>query len=161
MSGNDRSTFAKVFIAMMLFSLFVWMWTVALIFAWPWDKKPEWKADVRLPAVCANGAMCSVNYTDLAEAFAQKKISSLLPKEPTGEIADPDAYLRWETATGKAWQYEASLSSWHFMTTVRYKLNGETPELVGYRHYDGEVFFYALPAALFMLIGIYLRKLRG
>jgi hypothetical protein len=32
---------------------------------------------------------------------------------------------------------------------------------VGYRHYDGEVFFYALPAALFMLIGIYLRKLRG
>ena len=94
-------------------------------------------------------------------AFAQKKITSLLPKETTGEIADPDAYLRWETATGKPWQYEASLSSWHFMTTVRYKLNGEIPELVGYRHYDGEVFFYALPAALFMLIGIYLRKLRG
>ena len=94
MSGNDRSTFAKIFIAMMLFSLFVWMWTVALIFAWPWDKKPEWKADVRLPAVCANGEMCSIGYSELAEAFAQKKITSLLPKETTGEIADPDAYLR-------------------------------------------------------------------
>lgn len=161
MSDTGRRPFAKVFIAMMLFCLLTWVWTVALIMAWPYDKTSEWKADARLPAVCANGEMCSITYADLAAALAEKKITGLLPTEPVGEIADPDAYLRWKTVTEKPWQYEANLSSWHFETTLRYKLNGNTPELVQYRHYDGGIFFYALPAALFSLLGIYLRKLRG
>lgn len=161
MSATERRPFARIFIAMMVFCLLVWVWTVALIMAWPWDKVPEWKPDTSLPAVCANGEMCSVSYGELTEALAQQKISSLVPKEPVGEVSESDAYLRWKTESGKPWQYEASRSSWHFETTVRYKLNGNVPELVAYRHYDGKVFLYALPAALFSLLGLYLRKLRG
>lgn len=159
--SGQRSILSHIFVALMIFCGLTWVWTVAIILAWPWEKAPEWKADMRLPAVCANGEMCSINYADLSKALADKTITSLQPKEATGEIADEDAYLRWKSGSDKPWQYEASLSSWHFETTVRYKLNGNTPELVGYRHYDGGVFFYALPAALFSLLGIYLRKLRG
>ena len=161
MSETQRGPFAKIFIAMMLFCLLCWVWTVALIMSWPYDKTSEWKPDARLPAVCANGDMCSITYSELAEALAQKKITSLLPKEPVGELADPDAYLSWKTVSDKAWQYEANLSSWYFETTVRYNLKDNTPQLVQSRHYDGGIFFYAIPAAFFTLLGIYLRKLRG
>lgn len=153
--------FSRIFPALMLFCLLTWVWTVAMIMAWPWDKTSEWKPDARLPAVCADGKMCSITYAQLTEALSQNKITSLLPTEPVGEIADPDAYLAWTTAKGEPWQFEAKTSSWHFETKVRYSVNNNIPVLVQYRHYDGTIFLYALPAALFTLIGIYLRKLRS
>lgn len=161
MSVTAKRPFSRIFPALMLFCLLVWVWTVALIVAWPWEKTGSWKPDTRLPVVCADGQMCSIAYGQLAEALGEKKISAVRPAEPVGEIADPDAYVRWKTVSDQPWQYEASASSWHFETTVRYRINENTPELLQYRHYDGSIFFYALPAALFTLIGIYLRKLRS
>lgn len=160
MSDNNKPLLSRIFPALMFFCLLVWVWTVAIIMAWPWDKNPGWKADARLPVVCANGEMCSITYDKLAGALAENKIAAVVPKEPAGEINDPDAWLRWKSFTDQPWQIEATLSSWHFETTVRYKLNGNVPELVQYRHYDAGVFFYALPAALFTLLGIYFRRLR-
>lgn len=160
MSEANRPFLMRVFPKLMLFCVLAWVWTVAVIMAWPWDKGGEWRADARLPVVCADGEMCSIAYGELAQALAAKKVSAVLPKEPAGELQDPDAWLRWKTVSGQPWQIEASLSSWHFETTLRYRVNGDTPELVQYRHYDGGVFFYALPAALFTLLGIYLRRLR-
>lgn len=161
MSETGKPLLSRIFPALMLFCLLLWVWTVAIILAWPWEKNAEWRADARLPAVCANGEACSIAYAKLAEALADKTVASLLPKEPIGELQDPDAWLRWKSFTDQPWQIEATLSSWHFETTLRYKVNGDTPELVQYRHYDAGVFFYALPAALFTLLGIYLRRLRG
>lgn len=158
---DDRPFVAKLFPVLMLFCLLSWVWTFAIVQAWPWDKGTAWKPDARLPVVCASGEACSINYGDLARAIEEKKVSAVLPNEPVGEIQDPDAWLRWKSYTDKPWQIEASLSSWHFETTVRYTVKDNVPLLVQYRHYDANVFFYALPAALLTLLGIYLRKLRG
>ncbi|HEX5801820.1 MAG TPA: hypothetical protein VFY24_02255 [Azospira sp.] len=160
MSETGKPLLSRVFPALMLYCLFVWVWTVAIIMAWPWDKTSEWKADARLPVVCANGQMCSITYDKLAAALAEKQVAAVLPKDPVGELQDPDAWLRWKSVADQPWQIEASLSSWHFETTLRYKVSGDKPELLQYRHYDAGVFFYALPAALFTLLGVYLRRLR-
>ncbi len=161
MSNQNKPLLSRVFPALMLYCLLVWVWTVAIIMAWPWEKTSDWKADVRLPVVCADGKTCSITYDKLASSLAEGKVTALLPTEPAGELQDPDAWLRWKSVSDQPWQIEASLSSWHFETTVRYKPGAGTLELVQYRHYDAGVFFYALPAALFSLLGIYFRRLRG
>jgi hypothetical protein len=160
MTDTGKSFPFRVFPALMLFCLFVWVWTVAIIMAWPWEKTGEWKADARLPVLCADGKTCAMAYGNLAAGLADRSVSALLPTEPVGELQQPDAWLRWKRVDGQPWQIEASLSSWHFETSLRYRVDDERPVLMQYRHYDAGVFFYALPAALFTLLGVYLRRLR-
>lgn len=155
------NAFRSIFAWLMGFVALSWVWTVALMIAWPAEKTSQWEADFRLVATCADGAACSVAYGDLAAARASGRHKVLAPPEPFGEVVETDAWLRWKTATGKPWQYEAMRSSWHFETTVRYRFDGETPVLVEVRRYDVGLFLYALPAALLTLLGIYLSNRRS
>lgn len=153
--------FRGVFKWLMLFAGLVWLWTIALIFAWPWDKDGRWSPELRVAAVCADKEICSVAYGDLAAARAKGTFSTLTVVGDHGERHEGDAWLRWETAAGQPWQYEVKRSSWHFETVVRYRLDGETPVLVEKRHIDTQLFIFALPLAAFTLLGLRLRKLRG
>lgn len=157
----SATAFRKIFAYMMGFVALSWVWTVALILAWPNEKNPAWEPDFRLVAVCANGEACSVPYGQLAEVRSAGTVKTMTPPEPIGEVAESDAWLSWKTATGKPWQYEVKRSSWNFETTVRYRFDGETPVLVELHRYDTKLFLYALPLALFTLAGIFFRTLRG
>lgn len=152
--------FRSIFGWLMGFVALSWVWTVALMVAWPAEETSRWEPDFRLVAVCADGEACSVPYGELASALAQGKVKTLVPPEPVGEVAEADAWLRWKTATGKPWQHEVTRSSWHFETTVRYRFDGETPVLVEVRRYDVGLFIYAIPAALLSLIAIFLSNRR-
>ena len=79
MSGDHRSFLAKIFLAMMIFTGLVWVWTVAFIISWPWEKSNVWKPEFRVVAVCANNEPCGVAYRDLAEAKAKGLVDRLVP----------------------------------------------------------------------------------
>lgn len=161
MSQDKRSLFSQIFIAMMIFCGLVWIWTVALIIAWPWEKSPAWKPQFRLPAVCANGEACGVPYGQLADARAKGSLVSLQPAGDNGEVMETDGWLRWKKVSGQPWQIESTASSWHFQTTVRYRLQDDTPILVEYQDVGAKALYYGMALAAFSLLGLYLRKLRG
>jgi len=150
------NTFRSLFGWMMGFVALVWVWTVALMVAWPNHETSVWAPGHRIAATCADGEACSAPVATPAEATAKGRYKSLLPPEPFGEVQEADAWLRWKTATGKPWQIEATRSSWHFQTTVRYRLDGDTPVLVEVGGYDLGLFFYALPLAVLSLLAIWL-----
>lgn len=152
--------FRSIFGWMMGFVAMTWVWTVAIIMAWPWEKSPKWEPEFRLVATCKDNEACSVPFGKLAEAKEQGVYSSLHPPEPAGEVQEPDAWLRWKTFSDKPWQLEVGRSSWDFETTLRYRFDGETPVLVELKRYDVRVMLYALPLALMMVGGMYLRSLR-
>ncbi|HZX29849.1 MAG TPA: hypothetical protein VFF03_00725 [Rhodocyclaceae bacterium] len=160
MSDQKRGIMAEIFIAMMMFCGLVWVWTVAFILGWPWEASTTWKPEFRLAAVCANNEACGVTYGELADAKAKGTLVSLAPAEATGEVEHKDAWLRWKKAEGKPWQIEAKSSSWYFQTTVRYRLEGDTPVLVEYQDVTGKALYYGMAAAFVSLIGIVLRRLR-
>lgn len=160
MSQDKRGLFSHIFITMMIFCGLVWVWTVALILAWPWEKSTAWKPEFRLAAVCKDGA-CSIPYGGLADARAKGTLASLVPTADAGEIGLEDAWLKWKKVAGQPWQIESTASSWHFQTTVRYRLEGDTPVLVEYQEVGGKAFYYGMGLAALSLLGIFLRKLRG
>ena len=151
--------FRALFLWLMGFTALVWVWTVALILAWPWNKDGQWAADLPLVATCAESKACAVNYGEIAAARAKGAV--LTVPADLGEFPEAETWFKWKKETGKAWQYEVARSSWHFQTTVRYKLEGDTPVLVAYRTADGNLLMYSLPLAAFTLLGLWLRKLRG
>lgn len=153
--------FRSLFGWMMGFVAMTWVWAVALIMAWPWDKSPKWEPEFRLVATCANNEACSVPYAALAEAKTQGLYSSLLPPEPAGEVQESDAWLRWKTFSDKPWQLEVARSSWNFETTLRYRFDGATPVLVEVKRYDTHILIYAIPLALMMVGGMFFRSLRN
>jgi hypothetical protein len=152
--------FRSIFNSLMLFAMLVWLWTIALIFSWPWDKSGQWAPDLRVAAACANNEVCSVPYGELAAAKAKGSFTTLALTGESGEKHEGDAWLRWEKVTGQAWQYEVKRSSWHYETVVRYRLEGETPVLVQKRNIDTQLFIFALPLAAFTMLGLRLRRLR-
>lgn len=154
-------TFRSIFGWLMGFVAMTWVWTVALIMAWPWEKNVPWQPEFRLVATCKDNVACSVPFGKLAEAKAQGVYSALMPPEPIGEVQEADAWLRWKTVTGKAWQYEVSRTNWDFESTVRYRFDGETPVLVEVNRYDVRVLLYAIPLGLMMVGGMFLRSKRG
>jgi len=159
---STTNVFRSIFGWLMGFVALVWVWTVALMVVWPAEQTSRWEPDFRLAATCAaDGEACSAPYGTLAEDRAKGRYKSLLPPEPAGEVAEPDAWLRWKTVTGKSWQIEATRSSWHFQTAVRYRFDGETPVLVEVARYDLQLFFYALPLAVLSLLAIWLSGRRG
>ena len=155
---DKRSFFAKIFLAMMIFTGLVWVWTVAFIISWPWEKSSTWKPEFRVVAVCADKEHCGFAYGDLADAQAKGAILSLNPAEPAGDIEEAQNWLKWKVDNGII---EVKASSWHFQTTIRYKVEDETPILIEYQDVGANAFYFGLAAGLFSLIGIYLRKLRG
>jgi hypothetical protein len=108
-------------------------------------------------AVCANQEPCGFAYSDLAEARAKGLFTSLTPAEPAGDIQEEQNWLKWKIDNGV---FEVKASSWHFQTTIRYRVEGDTPVLIEYQDVAAKAFYYGIGAALFALIGIYLRKLR-
>lgn len=161
MSQDKRSRFSQIFIAMMIYCGLVWIWTVVLILTWPWEKNSTWKPQFRLAAVCADGEACGIPHGQLAEAKAKGLFTALQPPADAGEVMDGDNWLRWKKVAGQPWQIEAIASSWHFQTTVRYRLQDETPVLVEYQEVGAKVLYYGMGLAAFTLLGLYLRKLRG
>lgn len=153
--------FRTLFGWMMGFVALTWMWSVALIMGWPWDRNVPWEATFPLVATCQNNEACSVFHGKLAEAKEKGIYVALAPPEPFGEVQEADAWVKWRTEQGKPWQYEVSRSSWDFETTVRYKFEGETPVLLEVKRYDVRILLYAMPLALLMVGGMYLRSLRN
>lgn len=157
---SNPAAFRRIFAYLMGFAGLTWVWSVALIFSWPDEKNPQWEPGLRLVAQCADGSACGIAYAELAEAAPAGRIKSLTPPEPAGDIAEADAWLSWKTVTGKPWQYQVSRSAWNFNTTVRYRLDGENPVLIALNRYDARILLYAMPLALFTLIGLFFRTLR-
>jgi hypothetical protein len=158
MSEDKRSFFAQIFIALMIFTALVWAWTVAFIISWPWEKNSTWKPEFRVAAVCANKEPCGLAYSELAEAKAKGLYTTLEMPEPAGDIEEAANWLKWKKENGI---YEVKASSWHFQTTIRYKVEDDVPVLVEYQDVAAKAFYYGVAAGLFSLIGIYLRKLRN
>lgn len=158
---SKADVFRRIFGWLMGFVAMVWVWAVGLIMAWPWEKGIPWEPEFRLVATCKDNLACGVPYGKLAEAKAQGAYVALQPPEPAGEAQESDAWLRWRTVTGKSWQIEAATSSWHFETVLRYRFEGETPVLIEVKRYDVRILLYAIPLALVMVGGMFLRSLRG
>lgn len=154
-------TFRSIFGWLMGFVAMTWVWAVGIIMAWPWEKNIAWEPDFRLVATCQDNEACGVPYGQLAEARNAGKFTALQPPEPFGETMETDAWLKWRMDPGKPWQFEVGRSSWNFETTIRYRIEGDTPVLVEVRRYDTRVLLYALPLALVMVGGMFLRSLRG
>lgn len=155
------TVFRSIFGWLMGFVAMTWVWAVALIMAWPWEKSPVWEPELRLVATCKDNVACSVPYGQLAEARVRGVYGVLQPPEPLGEVQEPDAWLKWRTESGKPWGFEVTRSSWNFETTIRYRLEGDTPVLMELKRYDARILFYAIPLALVMVVGMFLRSLRG
>lgn len=158
MSGDQRSLLANLFLAMMIFTGLVWVWTVAFIISWPWEKSDVWKPEFRVVAVCANDEPCGFAHRDLADARARSLYTSLTPAEPAGEIEEAQNWLKWKVDQG---MIEAKASSWHFQTTIRYKVEDDIPVLIEYQDVGAKAFYFGIAAGLFSLLGLYLRRLRG
>lgn len=158
MSQDNRGLLAKIFIALMIFSALVGAWSVAFMISWPKDKTDIWKPEFRLVALCANKEPCGIAYKDLADAKAKGLYTSLMPVEPAGDVQEEHNWLMWKIENRV---FEVKASSWHFQTTIRYTVENEVPILLDYQDVDvAKAFYYAIAAALFSMIGIYLRRLR-
>jgi len=142
---------------MMIFTGLVWVWTVAFILSWPWEKSGDWKPEFRVIAVCDDNQPCGFAYRDLPEAKARGLYTSLNPVEPVGDLEEKQNWLKWKVDKGII---EVKASSWHFQTTIRYRVENETPILIEYQDVAARAFYYGIAAGLFSLIGIYLRRLR-
>ncbi len=154
---NKRGFFAQVFFALMLFCGLVWMWTVAFIIAWPWDKSSTWKPEFRLPAICADGQPCGKAFGELEEARSKGLIKSLAVPD-AGEVLEDKNWLLWTTKNGLI---EAKTSSWHFQTTIRYKVEADQPVLVEYQDVGVNALYFGIAGSLLCLLALYWRKLTG
>lgn len=157
MAQDKRSWFAQVVIAMMIFCGLVWIWTVAFIIAWPWEKSATWKPDFRVAAVCDKGEICSFPYGELEAARGKGLFSSLTLPGEAGEVMETKGWLQWKKVGSLI---EAKSSSWYFQTVIRYKVEDDKPVLIEYQDVSAKAFYYGLLAAAFSLLGLYLRKLR-
>lgn len=156
---DKRGFLAQIFIALMIFSALVGAWSVAFMISWPWDKTDVWKPEFRLVAACANNETCGVAYKDLADAKAKGLYTSLTPSAPAGDVQEEQDWLQWKIENGIT---EVKASSWHFQTKIRYKVENDSPVLIEYQDVDvPRAFYYGVAAAVFSLLGIYLRKLRS
>lgn len=155
---DKRGFLAQIFIALMIFSALVGVWSVAFMISWPWDKSDQWKPEFRLIAICADKKVCGFAYKDLADAKAKGLYTSLTPIEPAGDVEEAQNWLKWKLEKDII---EVKASSWHFQTTIRYKVENEVPILVEYQDVDvPRAFYYGIAAGLFSLLGLYLRRLR-
>ena len=155
--SDNRSMFAKIFIAMMIYCGLVWAWTIALIMSWPWEKTTVWQPEFHVAVVCQDGKVCGIPYGLLDEAKLKGLYSTLVIPSDSGDIAEASNRLKWQKKDGVI---EVKATSWHFQTTVRYTVEDEKPVLIGYQDVGPKALFYGMAAGLFSLIGIYLRKLR-
>ena len=158
MTQDKRGFFAQVFLAMMIFCGLVWIWTVAFIVAWPWDKSDIWKPEFRVVALCDKDETCGVAYGELAAARSSGLLKTLNLPDNAGDVMGKDGWLQWKKIDGGL--IEAKASSWHFQTIIRYKVEDEQPILVEYQDVNVKAFYFGIAAALFSLFGIYLRKFR-
>lgn len=157
---DNRSYFSQIFTTLMIFSLAVGASTVAFIYSWPWEKTdPAWKPNFRLVATCGEKReACGIGYGELAEAMSKGQINSLEPAEAAGEIEEPLNWLKWQKSNDL---YEVKASSWHFQTTVRYRLEKGQPVLVAVQDVDvAKAFVYGMGAAMVLVLGLNLRRLR-
>ena len=156
---DKRGLLAKIFIALMIFSALVGVWSAAFMISWPWDKTDEWKPEFRVVAVCADKQICGFAYKDLADAKAKGLYTTLIPSESAGDLEEVQNWLQWKNQNNI---FEVKASSWHFQTTIRYTVENEVPVLVEYQDVDvAKAFYYGIAAGLFSLLGLYLRKMRG
>jgi len=147
----------NIFSWSMGFAGLVVVWTVGLMIFWPTQQTSVWQPDFRLIATCADKKPCSIQYGQLKDSQFASSIVSLSPPEPAGDFGEPDAWLKWRTGNGTDWTYQVTRSSWHFETTVRYRIDKGTPVLVEVRHIDGKPLQFGIGLAILSLAGIYLR----
>ena len=159
MVQDKRGLLAKIFIALMIFSALVGVWSIAFMISWPKEKTDVWKPEFRLVANCANKETCGFAYQDVSDAKAKGLYTSLTPAEPAGDVQEEHNWLKWKIENGI---FEVKASSWHFQTTIRYTVENDMPILLDYQDVDvTRSFYYGIAAALFSMLGLYLRKPRG
>lgn len=149
--------FSTIFSAFMVFCVMVWMWGLGLFMLWPWQKGGEWLPEFPIVAICADGNTCAVTVRELAQAKLSGKIKSLLPPAEIGETAYEQITLQWKRLPNSI---QLKASAWNFQTTVRYRLENDTPVLMEYQEINGKVFLFAIAGALVTTLLLYLRKLR-
>lgn len=157
MNPEKSLPFTRIFKGMMVFCALVWVWAMALIYAWPWHKGGDWLPGFPIVASCVPDTACSIPYKDLATARANGTLKSLSTIAERGELPLDFGMLSWQHRNGLV---EAKVAAWNFQTTVRYRLDNETPVLVEYQDIDASALLYALGGALFSMLGLYLRGLR-
>lgn len=157
-STNDPSQrFGKIFKALMVYCVLVWLWCLGLLMVWPWQKGGDWLAEFPIVAVCSDDTLCTIPYGELNQVKASGKLKTLVPPSETGDTVYNQLSVQWKRLQGGV---ETKVSAWNFQTTVRYRLDNEIPVLVEYQEIGGKVFLVAIGGALLTLIGLYLRKLR-
>lgn len=157
---DKRSFFSQIFTSMMVFSLLVGVCTAAFIYSWPWEKtNPQWRPTFRIIASCGEKKdACGFAYQDLMEAKNSGKLAALEPAEAVGEIEEAQGWLKWRLDNGV---YEVKSSSWWFQSTIRYRVENAEPVLIAFQDVEvSKAFTYGLGAAVFMMFGLNLRKLR-
>ncbi len=153
--------FKQIFNSMMLFCLLVAIGTVATVSAWPWEKTaPVWKPAFRLVVSCAGEPKhdCGLGYGELADARTNGRLAALTPTQAQGELEQDGIWLRWKQVGD---QLEVKASSWYFQTTIRYRIENDAPVITAYQDIAiSQAFTFGLGAAVFMMFGLYLRRLR-
>lgn len=160
--STDARGFSRIFAWLMGLAALLWIWTVALLLAWPWQKDVQWQEGDRIVALCPDQTVCSIAQADLGQDPAL--VERLAIPSELGDAGDADegqAWLKWRReAPGKDWQWEVTQSSWHFETVWRYRIDNQVPVLIARRHIDIGLVLYAIPLALLTLAGLALRTLR-
>lgn len=155
--GNNR--FASLFPTLMGFCVLAWVWSFALYSYWPWNKGGDWLPAFPIVAVCSDGEVCTIPYSELAAAQSEGKVKTLLPDAVAGEITYESFLVRWKRIPGGI---ETKLSNWNYQTTVRYRVDEGQPVLVEYQEITAKVFLSAIVAALISLglFKLYARRAR-
>ena len=149
--------FQRIFRALMVFCVLVWLWGLGLYMIWPWDKGGEWLPEFPIVVTCADNSACALPFRELAEAKSSGRISALHPPIESGETAYGQLHMEWQP-----WNkgMETKVSAWNFQITVRYALIDEQPVLVEYREISGKLFLVAILGALLTLFGLYRNQLK-
>ena len=151
--------FARVFKWLMIYCVLVWMWGLALMAAWPWEKGGEWLPAFPLVATCKPDTPCVMPYGEVAKARADGRLQAAKPPVDSGETAYEQINVSWKPGKEPG-LIETTAAAWNFQISVRYRIENDEPILVSYREISIKMFLYALGAALFSAVGLYLRQLR-
>jgi hypothetical protein len=98
-------------------------------------------------------------YGELAKARADGRLQAAKPPVDSGETAYEQINVSWKPGKEPG-LIETTAAAWNFQISVRYRIENDEPILVSYREISIKMFLYALGAALFSAVGLYLRQLR-
>jgi hypothetical protein len=143
------------------------IWYYALVGFWPWHAESQWQDHFVVPALCAaelptsQPEECTLRFKELGAALRSGKVVSLVNIPTFGDLSDTESWHHWQKVEGKAWDFEASWSSWDFKESIRYRIEGESKDtlvLVEYRNVGPRLIPHATVLMLLSLILIVIKR---